>query len=70
MVDQTRSFQSHFIMALQEKLTKQGVRDLNHPPPKRQPAPTEIADTVDEEIAPVPPAAAVPDGTASSPIEQ
>jgi hypothetical protein len=51
------------------KLTKQGVRDLNHLPPKRPPVPIEAAETVDEELPPVAPQAVVPDGAATFPIE-
>ena len=72
MVEQTRSFQSHFIMGPQEKLrlTKQGVRDLNYLAPKRPLVPVEPAEAVDEGVPAVPPPAAVPDGAVSSSIEQ
>ena len=72
MVEQTRASQSNFIMGPQEKLalTKQGVRDLNHLPPKMPPVPIEAAETVDEDVPPVPPPASVPGGAANSSIEE
>jgi hypothetical protein len=68
IVEWTRPFQSASLMGLQEKLTKQGVRDLNHLTPKR-PAAIKAESVLTEEAQLVSLAVAVPEGTVTSPIE-
>ena len=68
IVEWTRSFQSDFLMGHQEKLTKQGVRDLNHLTPKR-PAALKAESVLAEEAHLVSPAVVVPESVVTSPIE-
>jgi hypothetical protein len=52
----------------QPKMTKQGVRDLNHLNPKKQRPPIEVKSASPDEALVVPPPAAVPESAAESPI--
>ena len=47
-------------MSAQEKLTKQGVRDLNHLVPKKRPTVAAAEKSIADEAPPVPLPAAVP----------
>ena len=52
-----------------QKMTKQGVRDLNHPIPKKQPAPLEPKSGSPDDAHLVPPTAVVPEVAVVPPIE-
>jgi hypothetical protein len=68
MVEWALSFQSGSLMGQQEKLTKQGVRDLNHLAPKR-PTALKVEPLLAEDARIVSPATVVPEGIVTSPIE-
>jgi hypothetical protein len=55
-------------MGPEEKMTKQGVRDLNHLNPKRRPVPVEPEEAVIAAVAPASPAPALAVGVALPPI--
>jgi hypothetical protein len=68
IVEWTRPFQSASLMGQLEKLTKQGVRDLNHLTPKR-PAALKVESVLTEEAHLVSPAVVVPESIVTAPIE-
>jgi hypothetical protein len=56
-------------MGSQEKLTKQGVRDLNHLTPKKRPVAIEPSSVGADETHLVAPVAIAPDGVVAAPTE-
>jgi hypothetical protein len=69
MVERMRALQSASIMGPSQKMTKQGVRDLNHQVPKKRPAALEPQSSPVDEAQLVVPAAIVVEAVVSSPIE-
>jgi len=56
-------------MSTQQKLTKQGVRDLNHLVPKKRPIVAALEKPLADEAPAVPLPQAAPDGAAAPPNE-
>jgi hypothetical protein len=56
-------------MSTQQKMTKQGVRDLNHLVPKKRPVVAAPEKSIADEALPVPLPAAVPAAVAVPPTE-
>ena len=69
MVEPARAPQSATIMGLSQKMTKQGVRDLNHQVPKKRPAALEPQSAPVDEAQLGAPVAIVVEAVVASPIE-
>jgi hypothetical protein len=70
MVERTTLFHVGFTMGQQNKLTKQGVRDLNHLTPKVRPVAIAPESVLAAEAPTVSPAAVVPQGAVTFSLEK